>query len=220
MKKIALIASAMISAMLISSCAGVLTFRNPNASRAVKSAGPAQNAAPVKFEDFENGTLVGSYGYANTAGAASVKYVMGDPSADKAHAGQYCAKAVYNSGVNSDWGCGFGSASSYGAGYVDATGREKVSFWANLPEGTTFYCFINEANANGADGEFYNGPDMTGSGKWAEYTVMFDELHKNIYSGSQLGDNQFDAGGISVVGFQVGGNQGKGTFLVDDVWFK
>jgi hypothetical protein len=219
-RKITLTAVAIIASLLVTSCAGVLTFRNPKAPKAVIGAGAAKAAAPVKFEDFENGTLVGSYGYGNTGGGASVKYVIGDPSADKAHSGQYCAKAVFDTGLNGDWGCGFGSQSSYGSGYIDASGHESITFWVNAPEGTTFYCFINESGANGADGEFYNGPDMTGAGKWTEYTVMFDELHKNIYSGSQMGNNQFDPSGVGTVGFQLGGNQGKGNFLVDDIWFK
>ena len=210
-----------LTAFLFAGCAGVMTFRNPNKSKEAKIAGGAKAVQPVKFEDFENGTLVGSYGYANTAGGANVKYAIGDPSADKAHGGQYCAVASYNTGTNSDWGCGFGSASSYASGgYFDAGGRDHITFWANVPENVTFYVFINEASANGADGEFWNGPSITGSGKWVEYSVPFDELFKNIYSGSQMGNNAFDPQGIGVVGFQIGGNQGKDKFMVDDIWFK
>jgi hypothetical protein len=145
---------------------------------------------------------------------------MGNPGEDTAHGGQYCAKADYNTGTNSDWGCGFGSASSYGAGYFDASGREFITFWANVPENVTFYVFVNEASANGADGEFWNGASVTGSGTWVEYSVPFDELYKDVYSGSQMGNNAFDPSGIGVVGFQIGGNQGKGKFLVDDIYFK
>jgi hypothetical protein len=220
MKKSLLMFIAIITAVIAAGCAGVVTLRSPNRPKPVKAAGPVKEAAPIKFEDFENGTLVGSYSYANTAAGASAKYMIGDPSKDKAHTGQYCAKAVYNSGTSSDWGAGFACSTSYGAGYIDATGRKSVVFWANVPEGTTFYCFCNEANANGADGEFWNGPDLTGSGKWVEYTVDFEDMHKNIYSGSQTGDNELDPSGLAVVGFQVGGNQGNGTFLVDDIWFK
>ena len=219
-KSILTVLTIIMAAILTVGCADVLVFRSPFRPKPVKEAGPVVPVKPVKFEDFENGTLVGSYAYANTAAGASCKYLIGDPSKDKAHSGQYCAKAIYNSGTSSDWGSGFGASTSYGAGYIDATGRTSVVFWANVPEGTTFYCFCNEANANGADGEFWNGPDMTGSGKWMEYTVAFEDMHKNIYSGSQTGDNELDPSGIGVVGFQVGGNQGNGTFLVDDIWFK
>ncbi len=219
MKKISII-TAIIAALVFTSCAGVISFRNPKAAKAAKTSGEVKKLAPVKFEDFENGTMVGGYGYANTAGGASVKYIIGDPSADKAHGGQYCAKANYDTGTNGDWGCGFGCQSSYGAGYIDASDREYISFWAKLPEGVTFYAFVNEAAANGGDGEFYNGPSQTGAGKWYEYLIPLDEFFKNIYSGSQMGNNQMDKSGIGTVGFQVGGNQGKAAFLVDDIWFK
>ena len=220
MKKFKILSLLTAAAVLFAGCAGMVSFRNPNKAKVKSTAGAAKQVQTVKFEDFENGTLVGAYGYANTAGGASVKYVMGDPGEDKAYGGQYCAKAIYNTGTNSDWGCGFGSGSSYAAGFFDATGREYVTFWANLPENVTFYIFVNEASANGADGEFYNGPSQTGSGKWVEYSVPFDELFKNVYSGSQMGNNAFDPSGIGVVGFQIGGNQGKAKFLVDDIWFK
>jgi hypothetical protein len=219
-KKIKLYLTVMIVLIVLSGCAGIVTFRNPNKPKAVKTSGEVKVLKPVKFEDFENGTLVGAYGYANTAGGASVKYMMGDPSEDKAHGGQYCAKAVFNTGTNSDWGCGYASASSYGSGFIDATDRQYITFWANLPENVTFYVFVNEAGANGGDGEFWNGPSLTGSGKWVEYTVPLDEMFKNIYSGSQMGNNELDKSGIAIVGFQIGGNQGKGKFLVDDIWFK
>ncbi|MCE5299395.1 MAG: CIA30 family protein [Spirochaetia bacterium] len=219
MKKTVTVIATMTAAMLLfCSCAGVVTFRNPKAPKVVKAAGAAAKLEPVKFEDFESGALVGNYSYANTAGGASARYVMSEPETDKAHTGQYCAKSIFNSGTNSDWGCGFGSSTT--AGFVDASGREYISVWINAPEGTTFYIFMNEAAANGADGEYWNGPDLTGSGKWTEYIVPFDEFHKNIYSGSQLGDNELNKSGIGTVGFQIGGNQGKGDFLVDDIWFK
>jgi len=220
LKKISLIAILTAAVILLNGCAGMVSFRNPNKAKVVKIAGQSQVVQPVKYEDFENGTLVGSYGYQNTAGGAAVKYMISDPSTDKAHDGQYCGKAVYDTGTNSDWGCGFGSGSSYGAGYFDATGREYVTFWAKLPENFTFYVFINEAAANGADGENWSGPSITGSGKWIEYTVPFDEFFKNVYAGNQMGNNTFDPPGIGQVGFQLGGNQGKSIFLVDDIWFK
>ena len=48
---------------------------------------------------------------------------------------------------------------------------------------------------------------------------FYDEFFKNIYSGNQAGNNDFDATGIGVVGVQFGGNQGKGRVYLDDIYF-
>jgi hypothetical protein len=174
---------------------------------------------PVKFEDFENGSIAMSYSYANTGGLASMGKF--NASKDEKHTGVYSAVAKYDTGINTDWGCGAAFTSNYGKdGYIDATGRTKLSMWVKAPENQTFYFFVNEANANGADGEYYNSPIQTGSGKWQYYEVPFDEFYKNIYSGNQAGDNDLDSSGISTVGIQFGGAEGKGNVYIDDVWFK
>jgi hypothetical protein len=204
------------AAMLVTSCAGILSFRNPKVSKA-SAAGAADNKPldPVKFEDFENGTLNGAYSYGNTAGGASVTYGI---SQEKPHKGQYCAKAPFNSGTDSDWGCGFGSGSTYGPS-TDATGRNSISIGVKAPANTTFYVFINESGANGADGEFWNSPLQTGSGVWQEYIIPFDEFFRNIYSGVQDGNYNFDTSGLGTVGAQIGGAQGKGDLYIDDIYF-
>jgi len=79
---------------------------------------------------------------------------------------------------------------------------------------------VNEAAANGGDGEYWNSPSQTGAGKWAYYEIPFDEFFKNIYSGSQAGNNDIDPPAIGVVGVQLGGMQGKGTVYLDDIWLK
>lgn len=214
MKRNLLIIAGFVILLLVSSCAGVISFRNP---KALKDVAAADNKplAPVKFEDFENGTLAGAYSYANQAGGASVTYGI---NTNKPYAGQYCAKSVFNSGTDSDWGCGFGSGTTYGP-YVDATGRNSVRFMAKAPANTTFYVFVNESGANGADGEFWNSPVQTGSGDWQEYVIPFDELFRNVYSGVQDGNYEIDASGIGTVGAQIGGLQGKGELFIDDIYF-
>jgi len=215
-KKLIFILAALAAVAALSSCAGIITVRNPNISKQAAAAGDDNTPqTPVKFEDFENGSIAGSYSYANTAGGASAMYSISSENPNK---GNYCAKSVFNSGTDSDWGCGFGSGSTYG-GYVDAKGRNALSVWAKAPANVTFYFFVNESGANGADGEFWNSPQQAGTGDWKEYIVPFDEFFRNIYSGVQDGNYEFDASGIGTVGAQIGGAQGKGELFIDNIYF-
>ena len=223
MKKLTLIITALITTILLASCAGVISLKTPDiygGKSAEKKYVPKK--PPVKFEDFEAGTIVGGYSYANTAGNASAKVMISDPalSSDKAHAGKYCAKGIYNTGTNGDWGCGFGFQSVYGGGYIDAKDREYADLWIKAPQGAKFYVFVNEAAANGADGEYWNSPGLTGAGDWKEYEIAMDSFYKNIYSGTQGGNNMIDMVGIGTVGVQLDGGQGSGTLYIDDVYFK
>lgn len=221
MKKIITAIPALILIFLLASCAGVITFKTPDiygGKLAEKKYVPKK--PPAKFEDFEAGTIVGGYFYANTAGNASAKITISDPAADKPHTGKYCAKAVYNTGTNADWGCGFGFQSVYGGGYIDAKDREYVDLWINAPQGVKFYVFVNEASANGADGEYWNSPGQVGAGEWREYVISMDSFYRNIYSGTQGGNNIIDMSGIGTVGAQLDGGQGSGVLYIDDVYFK
>ncbi len=221
MKKIFPVVTALISVFILASCAGVISLKQPEITggrAAEKKYVPKK--PPVKFEDFEAGTVVGGYSYANGAGAASAKIMISAPAADKAHTGTYAAKADFNTGTNGDWGCGFGFQSVYGGGYIDAKDREYIGLWVNAPKGMKFYVFVNEAAANNADGEYWNSPGITGMGEWKEYEISMEDFYKNIYSGSQFGNNSIDMTGIGTVGLQVDGNQGPGIILIDDVYFK
>jgi hypothetical protein len=217
MKKTCYFIVFIILIFIFSSCAGIIGFKNPHITRGEESKKQIKRTEPVKFEDFENGTLVGSYSYGNKAGGASASYMI---SQENPHSGNYCAKAVIDTGTDSDWGCGFGAGTSYGAGFVDASDTDAIHLFIKAPEGMTFYVFCNEGAANNADGEFWNGPDMTGTGKWTEYIIPYDELHRNIYAGNQAGNNTFDPSAIAVIGIQLGGKQGKGELFVDDIYFK
>jgi hypothetical protein len=211
----------LIIIFFISSCSGVLTLKTPKITGGkIETKGYVAKKPPVLFDDFEAGTVIGAYAYANTAGSASAKLMISEPATDKSHGGTYCAKAVFDTGTNADWGCGFGCQSTYGGGYIDATNHEYLSMWVKVNEGTTYYIFVNEASANGADGEFWNGPSMTGSGDWQLYEVPFEDFYKNIYSGNQSGNNVMDLSGLGTVGAQLAGAQGKGTFFMDDISFK
>jgi hypothetical protein len=221
MKKLTLTVTALITTILLASCAGVITLKTP-----ALTGGKAPDQVyvpkkpPVKFEDFEAGTIVGGYAYANGAIGASAKVVISEPGKDAPHAGNYCAKAVYNTGSAGDWGSGFGFQSVYGGGYVDAKDREYIDLWIKAPKGSKFYIFVNEAMANGADGEYWNAPGIVGAGDWKEYLISMDTFSKNIYSGNQFGNNSVDMVGVGTVGAQLDAGQGTGELLIDDVYFK
>ena len=64
---------------LFSSCAGIISLRNP---KHAKGEGPGEKPPleqPVLFEDFETGKVEGSYSYANDAGAASARFLRQQP---------------------------------------------------------------------------------------------------------------------------------------------
>jgi hypothetical protein len=211
---------AALVAFICASCAGVITFKTPVLTGGkIEKNSYKPKKPPVLFDDFEAGTVVGAYSYANSAGGASAKMIVSE-TGDKAHGGSYCAKTIFDSGTNADWGCGFGCQSTYGGGFIDATDREYVSLWVSAPEGVQFYVFVNEATANGADGEFWNGPVKTGTGSWMLYEVALEDFYKNIYSGNQTGDGVMNLSGLGTVGVQIAGAVGKGTFYMDDIWFK
>jgi len=215
MKKFALISAVVCAAFIISSCAGVIGFRKPGSQRVAATKGEQKSLSPVLFDDFESGSLDGSYSYANTAGSASMtKFSI---SSDEKYSGNYSAVAEFDTGISSEWGCG-GAVMKNGG--IDAAGRRMLTAWVNAPEGKTFYFFVNETGGNGADGEYWNSASQTGAGKWAYYEVPFDEFFKNIYSGNQAGNNDIDASGIGNVGVQFGGNQGKGRVYLDDIIMK
>jgi hypothetical protein len=221
MKKITLTVTALIATILLASCAGVITLKTPAITG---GKAPEQvytpKKPPVKFEDFEAGTIVGGYFYANGAIGATAKINISTPGTDVAHAGNYAARADFNAGTSGDWGCGFGFQSVYGGGYVDAKDREYLDLWIKAPRGLKFYIFVNEAMANGADGEYWNSNGITGAGDWKEYIIPMDTFFKNIYSGNQFGNNTIDMSGIGTVGAQIDAGQGAGTILIDDVYFK
>jgi len=206
---------------IISSCSGVFIVKTPKLTGGkIEKIGYVAKKAPVLFDDFEAGTVVGAYAYANSAGAASAKLMISEPPVDVSHGGKYAAKAVFDTGTNADWGCGFGAQSTYGGGYIDATGREYLSMWVKVNEGVAYYIFVNEANANGADGEFWNGTLLIGTGNWQLYEVPLEDFYKNIYSGTQGGNGVLDLSGIGTVGAQLGGAQGNGEFMMDDITFR
>jgi len=210
-----------IAAFVLSSCAGVVEVKAPGIKGGkIEKKKYVPKKPPVLFEDFEAGTVVGAYSYANSAGAAYAKMTISNPETDKAHGGRYAARANFDTGTNSDWGCGFGAQSVYGGGFIDARQREYISAWVKAPAGTKYYMFVNEASMNGADGEYWNGPLVTANGKWQLYEFPLEEFYRNIYSGSQDGNNVVDPVGIGTVGAQLGGAQGSGQFFIDDIYFK
>jgi hypothetical protein len=215
MKKYQLIIIALCALFLVPSC----TLKVPGIKGGILEAkAEKKKVKPVLFEDFEAGTVVGSYSYANTGGNATAeKFIAVN---DDKHSGSYSAAASFDTGTDSAWGVGIGFQSAYGGGYIDAKERDTFSAWVKAPAGMSFYFFVNEAQDNGADGEFWNSPNQTGTGKWELYEISTDDFFKNIYSGNQSGNNKLDMTGIGTVGLQFAGAIGKGRVYIDDVWFK
>lgn len=76
------------------------------------------------------------------------------------------------------------------------------------------------AGQNGADGESYSFPPMTGTGKWEDYRVDLSELERRTTWGNQHGNNILDLQALSDVDFYLPGNQGAGRMLVKDLVFR
>ncbi|MFP4466920.1 MAG: hypothetical protein ACLFP1_07710 [Candidatus Goldiibacteriota bacterium] len=217
MKKI-IIVSAFLSAFMFASCAGVLTVKAPGISggKIVKEK-KKKRVKPVLFEDFEAGVAVGAYMYENEEGNASAEKLTATDE-DK-YAGNYSAKSEFDTGIHPDWGCGMGTQSAYGGGFIEIKGTDTFTAWVKAPPGMTFYFFCNEFNGEGGDGEFWNSPDQMGTGAWKYYEIPFDMFFKNAYSGNQDGNSSIDPV-IGTVGFQFAGAQGKGTVYIDEIYFK
>jgi len=219
MKKIALIILTFIISLVFMSCAGMVEVKTPGITGGKLAAkSEKKKFKPVLFEDFEAGTAVGSYSYANTGGNASAEKFIA--TTDEKHGGNYSAYSSFDTGADGAWGVGIGTQSAYGGGYIDAKDRDTFSIWVKAPAGMPFYFFCNEAQDNKGDGEFWNSPNQTGTGKWDVFEISMDEFYKNIYSGNQEGNNAVDMTAMGTVGLQFSGSVGKGTVYIDDIFFK
>jgi len=218
-KKIKFIAYITAAMFVLTSCAGVVEVKAPGITGGkIEAKAEKKKFKPVLFEDFEAGTAVGSYSYANTGGNASAEKFVA--TMDEKHGGNYSAFSSFDTGADGAWGVGIGTQSAYGGGYIDAKERDTLSVWVKAPAGMPFYFFCNEAQDNGGDGEFWNSPNQTGTGKWDLYEISMDDFYKNIYSGNQEGNNAVDMTAMGTVGLQFAGSVGKGTVYIDDVYFK
>jgi len=219
MKKTALIILTFIISLAFTACAGMIEVKTPGITGGKLAAkSEKKKFKPVLFEDFEAGTAVGSYSYANTGGNASAEKFIA--TTDEKHGGNYSAYSSFDTGADGAWGVGIGTQSAYGGGYIDAKDRDTFSIWVKAPAGMPFYFFCNEAQDNSGDGEFWNSPNQTGTGKWDLFEISMDEFYKNIYSGNQEGNNAVDMTAMGTVGLQFSGSVGKGTVYIDDIYFR
>ncbi len=135
----------------------------------------------------------------------------------------------FNSGTG--WGCGLSCHSNIppyaGKDAVDLTGYNLIQFEAFAPLGLNFEVFLNESGAadltqavNGADGESYAFPSMTGTGHWQTYQINLGDLELRQVFGNQKGNHILDLQGLSTVDFFIPGNQGTGRIIFKNIQFK
>ena len=127
----------------------------------------------------------------------------------------------------------FESGSGWGAGVsflpspspFDASGAEHLEVRAQLPEHCSVQVLINEAGAAapgqasysgqaGSDGESYEFPPLTGTGKLETYVVDLHELDRRTAWGNQQGKQQLDLQALVTVDLYVTGKQGSGELRV------
>jgi len=129
------------------------------------------------------------------------------------------------------WGCGISCHSNIGPfvadGVVDLTGYNVIQFEAFAPLGLNFELFLTETGAtdlsqtiNGADGESYSFPAMTGTGHWQVYKINLGDLELRQTYGNQKGNHILDLQGFSTVDFSIPGNQGTGRIIFKNIQFK
>ena len=159
---------------------------------------------------------------------------------DSDNGGKAAAKADSGSVIldyetGTGWGCGVSAPPNLGPftapGVVDLRGYGFFNFKAFVPMGVTFMVYLDESGTaapnqaryegvNGADGESYQFPAMTGTGRWEDYQVDLSELQHRDYWGNQKGNNTLDLQSLSEVSFYLSGGQGAGRMLVKDLEFR
>jgi len=201
-----------LAAAFLSGCAGVIQLKARGGGATATCGGKS-----VLFDDFEK-KLGGPWNYGDTANGGSCN--MGAETSN-VHAGSNAMKIDYKSGTGT-WGCGSGWTTNYmpTAGYFDASGTCGVEFWAKAPIGANFFFSIKEGKQNGGDDEVYNGPAVTGNGRWKKYYVKFESFTRGIYSGNQSGDDSFSNSSLVAIDVQISEKQGDGTVYFDDIVFK
>jgi hypothetical protein len=135
----------------------------------------------------------------------------------------------YDSGKG--WGCGISCHPNVpplvADGVADFTGYNVFQFDAFAPLGLNFQVFLTESGAqdlskavNGADGESYAFPDMTGTGHWQTYKINLTDLELRGEFGNQNGNHILDLQGIGAMDFFIPGGQGAGRIIFKNIQFK
>jgi hypothetical protein len=132
----------------------------------------------------------------------------------------------YHSGTG--WGAGV--AISPGSWPFDASGAGHLELTLLAPTGHTVQVLLNEAGAAapgqasyagraGSDGEAYEFPSLTGSGKLETYAVDLHELDRRSSWGNQHGNQQLDLQALSTVDLYLAGKQGDGELRLVAIRF-
>ena len=169
------------------------------------------------FFKVENSSPVDLWGDHNNGGNDQVDLSTGYVTVD------------YNTGTG--WGCGISCHPNVpplaAPGAVDLTGYNFIQFEAFAPLGLNFQVFLTETGAldlskavNGADGESYSFPPMTGTGHWQTYKINLGDLTLRGEFGNQNGNHILDLQGLSAVDFYILGNQGTGRIIFKNIQFK
>ena len=114
--------------------------------------------------------------------------------------------------------------------YAIVEGCDMVQLHAVAPAGLRFQVSINEAGVgapgsasypgvNGADGEQYQSPVITGCGKWKVYQIKLSEFIPSTVWGNQNGNKVLDLKAIDSLELDIPANQGAGDFLIMSIVF-
>src|SRR5579871_910639 len=131
-------------------------------------------------------------------------------------------------------GCQFGFPSNIGPfiapDVVDLQGYNFLQFEALVPKGLTFFPRISESGStspnntafwgvNGADGESYYFPTLTGDGGWKTYRIDLSTLKRELSWGNQKGNRILDLQATSYISFFILPNQIAGQIQMKNMDF-
>ena len=130
--------------------------------------------------------------------------------------------------AGSGWGAGI-SISPAGSSF-DASGAGHVELSVLAPAGCSVQVLFNEVGAAapgqasyvgraGSDGESYELPAFSGTGKLESYVIDLHELDRRGSWGNQRGNQQLDLQALSSVDLYLPGKQGEGELRLVSVRF-
>jgi class 3 adenylate cyclase len=114
--------------------------------------------------------------------------------------------------------------------YLDAEDCDTLEIFASAPSGFQFQVALNEAGVgspgaasypgvNGADGEQYRSPMITGTGNWQNYQIKLADFTLSSNWGNQSGNKVLNLTAIESAQFDFPPNQGPGNFNITSVVF-
>ena len=137
----------------------------------------------------------------------------------------------YDSGTG--WGLGLGFAPRHGDnsdGSLNALGYAKLEVSVNVEAGKHFVIYLGESGIGGpdakeykgvseADGESWESPRLTGSGKMQAYLVNLADLQPRSVWGNQHGNHVIDIEAVKSLDLYVSGGQGSGKISLERLVF-